>query len=446
MSEVDLRFLTQNKRAHAGVRQRLSAFGKTWIAIFLIVVFEGAARKWISEGLTVPLVLGRDLIALWTIVIAIKRGHLKPFKAGGLFLLIWSLVVLFWALIQAIGNDIPFDIVAIGLRFWLLYLWFAVASALAVTEHDLKVILRLIGAVMIVSAPLVIVQYLQPPTAFINKQVSNDEDDLIFTVVFGVVRTTGTFSFTLGYSIFLALIYPVAFTFLTANANTVRQRAWHVAVLVAAALGTLVSGSRTAFAHFFVAAVIYVLYLFVISRVRLKMRTYLAVAAGIMMLGVLTIALSGALSALEERATGATESEDVSARVTEMFIGSQELRENFEILGTGIGYGANFAGVVLTGERAFLNGENEVERTLFSGGLLGLIFLGAKLLLCGWGVRRGYAIARLGSPLPILFWATAALALFTWAVMGQLTANAMGFLVLGLALSTMRFPRVGAIK
>jgi hypothetical protein len=427
-------------------KERMSAIAKIFIVVLLIVVTEGAVRKWVSAEFTTPLVLLRDVLALWCVALAIQGGGLRLNKTTGALLGSWSVLVMGWALLQAVVNEIPLTIVAIGLRFWLLYLWFAVAVAVSVSEYDFRQIMRSILVLMVLMAPLVVAQYLQPPAAFINKQVSDDENDLIFTVIFGVVRTTGTFSFTLGFTTFLALATPFALALLTAKADGPKQKYWKVLAVGAMLVGTMVSGSRTAFVTFFVVMIGYLIYLFFLTRIRLRLRTYVSIIGGTLLVALLSLTFSSALDAIEERAEGAAESEDVAQRVIEMFVGNEYLRENFEIIGNGIGYGANFAGVVLTGERAFLNGETEIDRTLLSGGLLGLFFQVLKLLVCGWGIFRSARIARNGTALPLLLWISSAIGLLTWAVTGQLTANAMGYTLAGLALAAMRFPRVGAIR
>lgn len=427
-------------------RQRVSLSARLFLIVLVIVILEGAARKWVSDGLTTPLVLLRDLLALWVVMHAVRKGNLRLNQASGALLGVWSIVVTGWALLQAALNEIPIEIVAIGLRFWLLYLWFAVAIAVSITERDFRLIMHTILLTMVCMAPLVVVQYLQPPEAFINKQVSDAEDDLIFTVIFGVVRTTGTFSFTLGFTTFLALVTPFALAYFTAKTTDPKDKYWKTFTVGAMLIGTMVSGSRTAFVNFFVAMACYLVYLFFITRVRLRFRTYISIAAGTALLIVLAAVFSSALDAIEERAEGATESENVPLRIAEMFIGTPQLHENFDIIGNGIGFGANFAGVVLTGERAFLNGETELERTVFSGGLLGLFFVAIKMLVAGWGVYKSIGIARSGSVLPLLLWIASTIGLLAWALTGQLTANAMGFIVAGLALASMRFPNVGAMR
>ena len=74
------------------------------------------------------------------------------------------------------------------------------------TEADYRAAMRVaVWMPAVCMAPLVVLQHFSPPGARINSQVDSDEDD-VFVVIAGVVRTTGTFSFTAGYTTFLALV------------------------------------------------------------------------------------------------------------------------------------------------------------------------------------------------------------------------------------------------
>ena len=46
-----------------------------WIYFFLLI-FEGALRKWVFPGLATPLLIIRDPLALWLILMCTKRGLL----------------------------------------------------------------------------------------------------------------------------------------------------------------------------------------------------------------------------------------------------------------------------------------------------------------------------------------------------------------------------------
>ena len=59
-------------------------------------------------------------------------------------------------------------------------------------------------------------QHYSPPGARINTQIDGDEES-VFVAVVGVVRTTGTFSFTSGYATYMTMVAPLVFGFLGAR-------------------------------------------------------------------------------------------------------------------------------------------------------------------------------------------------------------------------------------
>ena len=65
--------------------------GYAFIAVFLIVVFEGAVRKWVASSATLPLILVRDLLAIYLIFHALEAtGTCGANKASPRRLLAWS--------------------------------------------------------------------------------------------------------------------------------------------------------------------------------------------------------------------------------------------------------------------------------------------------------------------------------------------------------------------
>ena len=134
----------------------------------------------------------------------------------------WSCLVLGWGLLQLVGGESSPIVMLIGLRFWLLYIWFAVAAAAAMNEADYRAAILAAALVMILLAPLAVLQHYSPPGARINTQVDGDEES-VFVAVVGVVRTTGTFSFTSGYATYMAMVAPLVFGILGARKRTSRQ-------------------------------------------------------------------------------------------------------------------------------------------------------------------------------------------------------------------------------
>src|SRR4051794_19440333 len=65
----------ERKQAEEARQFRLLKAG-VW-AYFLLLIFEGALRKWFLPFLATPLLVVRDPIALWVIITAFNKGILK---------------------------------------------------------------------------------------------------------------------------------------------------------------------------------------------------------------------------------------------------------------------------------------------------------------------------------------------------------------------------------
>ena len=169
--------------------ERTTLMGKLFVAVLLLVVAEGALRKWGSPALTNPLVLLRDLLALCGILWAVKERSLQLSRPAGQALLVWALVVVIWGFVQTLIIGGSPTVFIVGARFWLLYLGFAYAAGLTLSERDFRTIMTVLMCLVVLMAPLAVVQHYLPPSSFLNRQVDNDTS--VFLVTSGIVRTTG---------------------------------------------------------------------------------------------------------------------------------------------------------------------------------------------------------------------------------------------------------------
>ncbi|MBC7489107.1 MAG: hypothetical protein H7240_02920 [Glaciimonas sp.] len=430
-------------RPPISMQKRIGIIAKLFLAVIIIVIIEGALRKWISQGLTIVLVALRDLMAVYAIVLAIKTGQLRFKTTGALVLLGWTVLVMIWSLLQEMVNGPQPFILLLGLRFWLLYLWLAYAAAVCVTEYEFKVISKYLQASLFLMLPLVVIQHFQPPEAFINKQL--DDDSFIFQVAAGIVRTTGTFSFTTGYSCYLSLVTPFMFALASPGLNFWRRKWIPVMSLGTIAAATAVSGSRTAISFLVIIFVVYLISFLFYTRNRSRSSSASLLISVVLIIGSFPYILSGAIDANKERFQGAAEVENFSGRTVEMLVGSSEIYRDFPFWGIGIGKGANAAGSTENQERAFLAGEFETERIIRSGGVLGVILIILKICVCWLGLFKSIQIlGGFGNSLPLMLWVSTTGALFLWTILGQLSVNALGYLLFGVALMSLRFPSIRA--
>lgn len=428
-------------KAGAASAERLSRAGRLFISVMLIVILEGAVRKWLASSMTLPLVLTRDVLALYAVYYAFSRGHLYQHKRMSLVLLTWSCAVAMWGMLQLILGESNPTLFLIGLRFWLLYLWFACAVAASMTEYDYRVAVKTALWALLLMGPLAILQHLSAPQAFINTEVDSEGGD-VFEVAVGVVRTTGTFSFTVGYTTFVALCAPLVLLMLESRKRTAGQRLFSLLVLAAFVAGSIVSGARSTVLFSGGMLGLYLVGSVLLAPGRRKGIALLALVFIVLMLGLFLYIFQGAVEATQERFKVASEAEDMLGRIATIFIGEPEIYKRFTWTGFGVGLGSNLANYVQSGDTSFFTlAETETGRTLLEGGVLGYAFAALKALISIVAVTKAsFQAVRTRTMFPVLVWLTIAFAMFSWSYVGQLSINALFSLLFVLGLLTFKYP------
>ncbi|MDL9998385.1 hypothetical protein QTI24_07235 [Variovorax sp. J22P240] len=425
-------------------RTSLSRAGYAFIAVFLLVVLEGAVRKWVLLSATLPLILVRDLLAIYVIFYAWNIGALRRQKRITTVLLAWSCVVVAWGLLQLVAGESSPAVLLIGLRFWLLYIWFGVAAAAAMNEADYRAAMLVAVGTLLVMAPLSVVQHFSPPGARINAQLEGGDEEGVFVAVAGVVRTTGTFSFTLGYSTFIALVAPLVFALVGARKRTRLQFLFVVAAFGCFIIASVVSGSRTAVIYSGLMVATYFAGRLWLAKGKGKVRAAIAIFFGMILVALLLYAFSGAIEVTGQRFEQASEVEDFWERMLHIFIGEPYTYKMITWLGYGLGLGSNLATYVRTGDSTyFALAEVEASRILLEGGLIGYLFTALKLVVLAIGVGKSIRLAyKQRSVYPILLWMTVSLAILTWPAVGQISAHGLLGLMLAFGLLVFRYPKM----
>lgn len=419
--------------------QPMSLEFKLVVVVILIAVFEGAARKWFLPSSSGPLLVLRDLAAFALVVRAIVLQRFRVMPMLTQCLVLWSFCVVIWGAVQLVVVQGPVLLFVLGLRFWLLYFWFALAMACSLSSNEVVRLMRLMIALGVLMLPLTVMQHFLPPSSPLNVQPDTDEDE-IFRVAANIVRVTGTFTFTMGYACFIAAVTPLAMSG-TWNGTRVFRRQW-LAVLAffAVSIGTLISGSRASIMFFGALLAIQTVGSFVGAKSgRALMLSAAKALIGAIALVTTLMVFSDALVATQERFASASAEEDVLGRVETELLGEPAARKDIDFIGHGLGAGTNAGSVLLTGHQQFELAESEPARVLLEMGLVGFAWLIIKCAIFGFGLAKSIArLTRLGETLPLMLWATAAYGMSSWPVSGQVSANAFGYLVLGLALCSIR--------
>jgi len=354
--------------------------GLIWTYLILLLI-EGALRKWVVPQYSDPILIIRDPVLLAIYFFAFK-ARIFPTNSwvislgiiGGLSLAV-SILVLY--------PYIPFKFIllvtAYGFRSNFLHLPLIFVIASAVDEKGVKRIGWWILLLMVPMALLMVAQFKASPDAFINRAVGTAEAQQL-TTAGGKIRPPGTFSFISGPIFFASA--AAAFAIYGALRRGVYNRWLLVTSSVCLLVSIIVSGSR----GYVVAVLIVVMSILVILVIRPQAvnkfaGTLLIIVIAAVLISRLPIFKEG-VGVLSERFTASAEASETSVvgglidRVLGEFTEALGNLDKFPLSGYGLGLGTAGGARLLIGRGTFLLSENEWTRILLeSGPILGLAFL-----------------------------------------------------------------------
>jgi hypothetical protein len=191
------------------LRQRRKTCGLTgWevclAAFIVLLVLQGALRKWVLTGLSTPLYIAKDLALMGSLVLFALRSDFRlsyPLRQS-LLPILWGAFA-FVVFLQAFNLNVPsLSVGLLGIRSYLLYTTLLLILPIALERIQRpERLLLVISLVLIVPVLLLgMYQYSQPVGSWINQYVAAD------TQAVGVLsrpRITGTFSYIGGMGAFL---------------------------------------------------------------------------------------------------------------------------------------------------------------------------------------------------------------------------------------------------
>jgi len=355
---------------------------------FILLIFEGGLRKWVLPGLAAPLLIVRDPVAIWLIVVAWQRGLLKSSLSLSATLVI-SVLGLITALMYGHGNLL---VGIYGVRTLLLHFVVIFIIGNVFNRDD---VLKIGKALLWMSIPmtvLLIFQFYSPQSAWVNLGIGGDTAGGGFSGALGYFRPPATFSFTSGTALFYSLSACYIFYFWFSPKKYIKKPVL-IAASVALAIAIPMSISRTLF-FMVVFTALFVLLAFA----RNARRTGTMITA-VLVLVVIFVALSQlsffqtATDVFSSRFNNASEIEGgLSGTFGERYLGGLfnafNVSGNLPFFGYGIGMGTNVGSQLLTGENQFLIAEGEWGRLV---GELGLV-LGSAIIIIRLGLTVKIAI------------------------------------------------------
>jgi hypothetical protein len=402
---------------------------------FLLLIFEGALRKWVFPGLSSLILIIRDPLVLYLFYKAQRSGLLKN-SVYLTSILIVSTISFILTIYVGHGNIL---VALYGLRIILIQFPFVFLIGNIFSKQDSISLGKFLMYVNIGMTILVAIQYFSPQTAWINKGIG-DAESSGFSGADGYFRVPGTFSFTNGLSFFYGFVSSYIFYFWIEN-NSLNKIVLYVStfcLLIAIPL----SISRTVLIEFITTCI----FLLLISGRNPKIIgriffTLLVLFVLFTILSNLTF-FANMKNVFLDRLNNANDAEGGAKGIfIDRLLGgmiSAISNNSLPFWGLGLGMGTNAGATLLTGTSTYLISEGEWGRLIGEMGLLpGVFFICIKLALVISLFYKSWGNIGKGNVLPWLILSFA----FMMILMGQWgQPTALGFCVLsgGLVISSLK--------
>lgn len=233
----------------------LQGWRRSIYLLFIVIIFEGAIRKWVFPQLSELIYFLKDfiLIAIYINYYILSNSDKKhPTRNLGINSLIF--ITGAWCIFQAFNPSLGSPIVGIfGLRGYILYIplmW--IIPSMFSSEKKLYNFLRLHTSFIIPVGILGVFQFFSPASSILNIYAN---DEAAYKATFGdtgAVRVTGTFSFLSGYSIYLIVCFGLLITFLS-----IKQSRWWLWLFVSELFLVCVNSFMTGYRAVIIAAVLF---------------------------------------------------------------------------------------------------------------------------------------------------------------------------------------------
>ena len=363
---------------------------KKWIWVyFILLIFEGALRKWVLPGLATPLLIIRDPVALWIVLVSLNEDVLSfnIYLAGMVSI---GIIGFFTAIFLGHGNMF---VALFGARILLLHFPLIFIIGRVFNKEDVILMGKVLLYISIPMTFLVVLQFYSPQSAWVNRGVGGDLNGAGFNGgALGYFRPPGTFSFTNGNTFFYSLVAGFVFYFWIDPQKINRLLLIASSISLFAAIP--ISISRSLFFQVGISLLFAVIAL--IRNPKYLGRLFIASISCIIVLILLQKVpfVNTAIEAFSVRFTNASEYEGgLKGTLVDRFLGgmfgSLSNIKSIPFFGYGLGMGTNVGSQLLTGNVGFLIAEEEWPRIV---GELGIL-LGILVILIRTGMTLKISIA-----------------------------------------------------
>jgi hypothetical protein len=397
-------------------------------------------RKWVLPGLATPLLIIRDPIALWLVVVCWRRG-LLPSSIYLTGIVVIAIVGIFTATLLGHGNLM---VALFGARILLLHIPLIFVIGRIFTREDVVLMGKATLLIAIPMTVLIATQFYSPQSAWVNVGVGGDTQGGGFSGANGFFRPPGTFSFTNGNTAFFSFVAPFVLYF------WLDRKAVNNLVLIAATMALLFAVPLSISRSLFFQVGLSFIFLIIASLRKPEnlFRLAIAIVGGALVLLLLgqSASFGTATEAFTARFEGANETEGgLKGVLLDRFLGglisSLTGASALPFFGYGLGMGTNVGSMLLSGGRGFLIAEGEWGRAI--GELGPLLGIGLIFIRLGLTVKIALACYQKLTEGDLLPWMLLSFGLLTLAQGGWAQPSALGFFTLigGLMLASIRAPK-----
>ncbi|WP_222430978.1 hypothetical protein [Mucilaginibacter pallidiroseus] len=352
-----------------------------WLYI-LLLMFEGALRKWGLPALAAPLLIVRDPVAIALLFVSAKHG-LFPSNNYVWTMILVAILAFFIAITIGHGS---LTVAVYGTRILILHfpLMFLIGK---IFDHD--DVIKVGKFMLYLSIPmllLIAVQFYSPQSALVNRGVGGDIQGGGFAGALGFFRPPGTFSFTSGNTQFWSVV-GVFVTYFWLNNSGVNK------ILLIAATFCVIASIPLSISRTLIFQIVITVTFALLSVSRSP--KHLGQMLGGLVLVIIAVALLNNFSffqqaseALVTRYSAASDSEGgLEGTLGNRFLGGllgALQQDNQPFFGYGIGMGTNVGARLLTGNvDSFLIAEEDWGRLVGElGRIMGIIVIVLRVWFC----------------------------------------------------------------
>ena len=439
--EIDIHIGDQSISGVAHTPKAIALLKNGIWAYFFLLIFEGALRKWVLPGLATPLLVIRDPLALWILIVANRRG-LIPFNFYVLGMMLIGIVSIFTAIF--LGHKNLF-VAIYGSRILLFHFPLIFAIGNIFSKKDVIEMGKMIIYIAIPMTILIALQFYSPQSAWVNRGVGGDVTGAGFSGAEGYFRPPGTFSFTNGTSLFYSLLAPFVFYFWL---HPGKLNKW---ILIVGTIGLLVSIPLSISRGLFFSVIVTLLFVLLATIQKPKYGKFVLVSGVGLVISLFVLSnfafFENAIQAFTSRFEVANQVEGgVKGVLADRYLGgmTSALTDNSPhspFFGYGIGMGTNVGSMLLTGGTRFLISEGEWGRLIGESGILiGFIIIFLRLRISAKMALAAYRKLAKDNLLPwfLLSFALLQIPQGQWA---QPTSLGFSILIGGLLIASLKDPK-----